>query len=158
MRRKSFKMALVGGAIAIVVLFGIDMATSGIERINGPINGQGVLSVNPSSLEDGRMAGSGEAGSLSSMQGNGSGSMLTEGRDDNERERLIREAQQVIDRLKAEEASGKGQAANERLPGMPELGEQSTVNKLADSTAGILQSLSSQGIRFVVSFFDSVTD
>ena len=47
MRRQSLKMAFVGGAIALVVLFGIDMATSGIETINGPIDQTGALPVNP---------------------------------------------------------------------------------------------------------------
>ncbi len=46
MRRQSLKMAFVGGAIALVVLFGIDMATSGIETINGPMDKTGALPVN----------------------------------------------------------------------------------------------------------------
>lgn len=133
MRRQSVKMAVVGGAIAIVVLFGIDMATSGVERINGPIDQQQALPVDPLPGEDGLGL-------------------------DPEREGLIREAQQLIDRLKTEGASAEERNENERLPGMPDLSEQSTVNKLADGTAGFLQSLSSRSIRFVVSIFDSVTD
>ncbi|CAH1220986.1 hypothetical protein PAECIP111893_04655 [Paenibacillus plantiphilus] len=135
MRRQSVKMAVVGGAIAIVVLFGIDMATSGVERINGPIDQQQALPVDPLPSEDGLGL-------------------------DPEREGLIREAEQMIERLKAEQAqaSAEEQSENERLPGMPDLSEQSTVNKLADGTAGFLQSLSSRSIRFVVSIFDSVTD
>lgn len=136
MRRQSVKMALAGGAIAVVVLFGIDMATNGVERINGPIDRQNMLPL--------PVDGSGPDEKAAGL--------------DPEREKLIREAQQLIDRLKAEQASAEGQDENERLPGTPDLREQSTVNKLADGTAGLLQSLSSKGIRFVVSIFDSVTD
>ena len=47
---------------------------------------------------------------------------------------------------------------NERLPGVPDMTSDSGVNKLADGTAGMLQSMSSKGIRMIVSFFESVTD
>jgi len=49
------------------------------------------------------------------------------------------------------------QQEQERLPGIPDMKVDSKVNQMADGTAGVLQSLSSQGIRFVVSFFESVT-
>ena len=45
-----------------------------------------------------------------------------------------------------------------RLPGLPDTHSQSTVNQVADGTAGVLQSITSKGIRMVVSLFEKVTD
>ena len=47
MRYGMLKTIFVGGAVALIVLFGIDMATSGIERINGPLDGNVITYTQP---------------------------------------------------------------------------------------------------------------
>ncbi|CDN46191.1 hypothetical protein [Paenibacillus sp. P22] len=44
-----------------------------------------------------------------------------------------------------------------RLPGVAPLDSDTGVNRLADGTAGMLQSVSSSGIRMIVTLFDSFT-
>lgn len=44
MNRKGWKLLLVGGAIAFLVIYGIEMSTAGIERIYGPVEGGGTAS------------------------------------------------------------------------------------------------------------------
>ncbi|MBW7460496.1 hypothetical protein K0U00_41180, partial [Paenibacillus sepulcri] len=47
MRSHSLKMVVVGGVVALVVMFGIDIASSGIERINGPLTTEDAMPVYP---------------------------------------------------------------------------------------------------------------
>lgn len=156
MRRNSLKMAIVGGAAALVILFGIDLASSGIERIYGPVNGAGgAEAVNP------------QAGMTSTMLPADTSSTVTQKEQlpenqiyivperrtvaDAQHGRTDEEVRRAYERKIQEEL-------NKRLPGVPDLKSESTVNKVADGTAGALQSISSKGIRMVVSFFESVTD
>lgn len=164
MRRQSLKMAFVGGAIALVVLFGIDMATSGIETINGPIDQTGDLPINPSAYEK-QSAGLDEYTQTPLLEDEAE---VTRKQSVDEKAASQVPRQRVVDaqhgrstadiqRRQAEQIAAQSDA-NERLPGIPDLRTDSSVNQLADGTAGVLQSISSKGIRFVVSFFESVTD
>ncbi|MFC5651780.1 hypothetical protein ACFPYJ_22205 [Paenibacillus solisilvae] len=163
MRRQSLKMAVVGGAIALIVLFGIDMATSGIETINGPIDQSGgALPVNPNHYEE--QAGLDEYTQTPRLENEtGAKQQSTENVQSNQipRQRVVdaqhgRSAEEIQRRLDEQYAAQSDDY--ERLPGIPDLRTDSSVNQLADGTAGMLQSISSKGIRFVVSFFESVTD
>ncbi|QYR20165.1 hypothetical protein KZ483_20265 [Paenibacillus sp. sptzw28] len=159
MRRQTLKTAVVGGLIAIVVLFGIDMASSGIERIYGPIEQNGTLPVGSLEYNDAadQAAPSGQnqaaADDMNVKSAERQGQAVTEG--------IV---QRIVDAQHGRKAE-PGQVAsqpkpgeNDRLPGIPDIREDSTVNKLADGTAGLLQTVSSKGIRALVSFFESVTD
>ncbi len=163
MRRQSLKMAFVGGAIALVVLFGIDMATSGIETINGPIDQTGALPVNPSTYEK-QSAGLDEYTQTPRLEDEtGANQQLPNNEKVSElpRQRVV-DAQHGRSTAELRQRQAEQYAAQvdtyERLSGIPDLRTDSSVNQLADGTAGVLQSISSKGIRFVVSFFESVTD
>lgn len=163
MRHQSLKMALVGGAVALIVMFGIDTATSGIERVNGPMNQTGALAVNPAASYE--QTGSTYESALTTNPGseqlNGNQALPQSPQAVPSIGQRVGDAQhgrrskdgwqlQMVPNVQAD--------PNERLPGLPDLRTDSSVNQLADGTAGVLQSISSKGIRFIVSFFESVTD
>ncbi|BBH21324.1 hypothetical protein Back11_26690 [Paenibacillus baekrokdamisoli] len=163
MRRQSLKMAVVGGAVALVVLFGIDMATSGIERVNGPIDQTGALSVNPTNLYEQPVTSYESPTSSTRTEDN-----LNVDRElpANQGTNATR-AQRVVDAQHGRKTQDPPKLQTDqnlqtdsygRLPGVPDLRTDSSVNQLADGTADVLQSISSKGIRFIVSFFESVTD
>lgn len=155
MRKHTFTTALAGGAIALIVMFGIDMATSGIERIQGPIDGSGQpLQTEQQALQT-RDTYNQQSGQKSLQEqlpedspGIASQRMTVADAQHGKTEADIRREYE----LKLQEE------LNKRLPGLPNMQRQSTVNEVADGTAGVLQSVSSKGIRMVVSFFEKVTD
>ncbi|WP_141506096.1 hypothetical protein [Paenibacillus luteus] len=145
MKRNALKWTVLGGAMAVIIMYGIDMSTSGIERIYGPMDGSSEYTEN----------------------------ILPEETTDPVDERMS-EQQQKIAKLEQELAELKrltlaGEEAypletdnelplvNDRLPGVPIENKQPAVNKIADSTSGLLQNMSSEGIRMVVSIFDGLT-
>lgn len=127
MRRNGWKLMAVGGAITFLVLFGMEMSTTGIERIYGPIEG-------------------------------GEGYTTGGGRKlyPSETDKRIAELERELDDIRriAYGDAYKDEKGHPRLPGIPYENDQAAVNKLADSTSGLLQSASSKGIRFIVSLFD----
>ncbi|RAP76745.1 hypothetical protein [Paenibacillus montanisoli] len=155
MRSQSMKMALIGGAVALIILFGIDMASSGIERVYGPVEGS-VQSVDP--------AGYSSSASLPSEEVIGTeeakGGELPENQADLSGRRTVADAQhgRTEEEIRKEYERKLQEELNKRLTGLPDLRSDATVNKVADGTAGMLQTMSAKGIRMVVSFFESVTD
>lgn len=127
MNRKTWKLLLLGGAITFVVLFGMEMSTSGIERIYGPMDGSRQYD-----YDNGEQVYA------------------------NETDRRIAELEKELDDIRRIAYGDEYVGENERLPGMPVEDEQAAVNKMADSTSGLLQTASSKGIRFVVSLFDGL--
>lgn len=142
--KSAMKWTLLGGALAFVILYGIEMSSSGIERIYGPIEA--------------------EDGYTEIVQPEPSAQPVNE----------IDPTRQKIEQLEKELAEIKRQAGlasdsdwsgeeeelpleNERLPGIPLENDQPAVNRLADSTSGLLENMSSEGIRIVVSIFDGLT-
>ncbi|RIX54103.1 hypothetical protein D3P08_07595 [Paenibacillus nanensis] len=133
MGRHAWKWLGIGCALAFLVLFGLEMSTTGIERIYGPIEGE-------------YAEGS-----------NGIASAVNE-RYESETDKRIAELERELEEVRRL-ANGDGymdEKGYPRLPGVPYEDEEPAVNKLADSTSGMLQSASSAGIRFVVSLFDGL--
>ncbi|MFC4104004.1 hypothetical protein [Paenibacillus xanthanilyticus] len=152
MRKQPLKWGIVGGMIVLMVMFGIDVATSGVERIYGPVEQQEatpIASQGPSRAEYPALQPETETGYHPRQ--------TAQEQDAPVYRPTVAEAQRHPERA-AERYTEMTQVENERLPGIPDLRDDTTVDKLADGTAGALQSLSSQGIRFVVSLFESVTD
>ncbi|MBO7746491.1 hypothetical protein I8J29_19950 [Paenibacillus sp. MWE-103] len=165
MRRQTIKTAFVGGAVALIVLFGIDIATSGIERINGPVDTirSALPGMTAATGTSGATGTTGLSGSYGEDRSQAQGDALLPERDvviapvpqmtvqDAQHGRTEEEIRREYERKLQEELA-------KRLPGLPAAGSQSTVNQVADGTAGVLQSISAKGIRLVVSFFEKVTD
>ncbi|MFF2481614.1 hypothetical protein [Paenibacillus sp. NPDC058071] len=145
MKKNAIKWMVLGGVLVFIVLYAMEMSQTGIERIYGPIEG----------------------GRPTAVAGNGS---LEEDYTEPEAEPaygkggapLSDEAERKIARLEKELAEVRKLAElnsqKERLPGIKTGDGKPTVNKLADETAGLLQSVSSGSIKFVVSLFGSVAN
>jgi hypothetical protein len=148
MRKNPFKWVIIGGALAVIVMYGLELSTSGIERVYGPVEGgQGYVSV-PLQQGSAEQAADDE---------------LTY------QEKKIAKLERELEELKRAAAKGNREqtdypgpetewAEEERLPGIPLDDSQPTVNQLADSTSSLLQNMSSGGIRFIVSIFDGLTE
>lgn len=124
MKGNAWKWLTIGGVIALLVMFGLEMSTTGIERIYGPMNGEEYT------------AGAGESEYKS------------------ETEERIAELERELAEIRRITYGNGYEGEETRLPGIPYENDQPAVNKLADSTSGLLQSASSKGIRFVVGLFD----
>jgi hypothetical protein len=144
MKRITLKWILLGGAIAIIVMYGIDMSSAGIERIYGPMEGGNEYTENVQPVET-----ADPVKELATVQ-----------------QQKIAELERELEELKRLATKGteyaneyaEGQLIdNERLPGVPLENDQPAVNRIADSTSGLLQNMSSEGIRMVVSIFDGLT-
>ncbi|MBH5318158.1 hypothetical protein I6N90_10095 [Paenibacillus sp. GSMTC-2017] len=129
MNRNPWKWLALGGVLTIIVLFGLEMSNTGIERIYGPIEGGEIVETKRNDF-------------------------TYESKTEKRIAELERELEQIR-HLAYEEGTIAGND-HPRLPGMPYEENDATVNKIADSTAGLLQSASSGGIRFVGSLFDGL--
>lgn len=125
MKRQSWKWLLLGGALTFLILFGMELSTKGVENIYGPLE-----------TETGYAPPSGEVQYASDT------------------DRRIAELERELAEIRELTYEGSRWREEERLPGMPYREDHPAVNKLADSTAGMLQNASSKGMRFVVSLFE----
>jgi hypothetical protein len=135
MKRDGWKWALAGGAIALLIVYGLDSADNGIRNVYGPVG----ANVQPPAV-------------------NSSSQVLPETTVEVERSALTREQYDNSSTALDSEAYRNTYAGNERLPGVPYDSSEPTVNKLADGAAGVLQSVSSNGIKLFVSMFDGMMD
>ncbi|MWC27534.1 hypothetical protein [Paenibacillus sp. MMS18-CY102] len=148
MKRDGWKWALAGGAIALLIVYGLDTADRGINNVYGPV-GENVETpaVNstvqryaPVNNSEGNLA-SGTESSPNHATGNGS-----------------QQQAQMQQPTGQSEWDGRSANGSERLPSVPYDSEEPAVNRLADGAAGVLQSVSSGGIRLFVSVFDGIMD
>ncbi|WP_127532278.1 hypothetical protein [Paenibacillus kobensis] len=143
MRRDGWKWALAGGAIALLIVYGLDSADSGIENVYGPV-GEGAqthaVNENFEPLQNGQT----DVRSNAAQKGEGSVEAGTVSGRTKQQETVQRDAQPYT--------------PEERLPGVPYDTSEPAVNKLADGAAGVLQSVSSGGIKLFVSVFDGIMD
>lgn len=150
MKKAALKWILIGGALVFILLYGIEMSSSGIERIYGPVEGSNQrLSANESSMKSAEKE---YKDALADLQ-----------------QRKIALLEQELTELRELAVkAGYSDASIEsdwkysrdyydRLLGLPIETEQAGVDKLADSASGMLQAASSGGIRFVVSLFEGLT-
>ncbi len=142
MRNKGWRWAVLGGALTVILLYGLEMTTAGIERIQGPFT----------------PANEGEATVVEQQQ---------EQQASKQEEAHLTAAELKIAELERELQQLKKIAMQERVSNKPgEAGHiaevslsadnSAAVNKFADSASDMLQSASSGGIRFVVSIFEGL--
>jgi hypothetical protein len=141
----ALKWTVLGGAMAIIIMYGIDRSSAGIERIYGPIEG-----VNGNTEMEQAEQYVQPANDFQKEQQQKIAQL------EQELKELKRLASYGEDANKAETAETLP-IENERMPGIPLKNDQPAVNKIADSTSGLLQNMSSEGIRMVVSIFDGLT-
>ncbi|WP_168119323.1 hypothetical protein [Paenibacillus sp. HB172176] len=140
MKHGAWKWIMMGVALTIIVLFGIEMSTTGIERIYGPI--------------DGTQAGSETNAAITETAADQSDKA-------SETERRIDELERELERIR--KLAGKGadrdwlrDELQKELEEVPPQDGQPAVDKIADSTSGLLQSASTNGIKLVAHLFDGL--
>lgn len=143
MKQSALKWTVLGGVLVFIILYGMEMSSTGIERIYGPIEGSGASSITLSPQTDYP-----EEGARPSIKDTSAGLSDAAERKIAKLEEELAEVREIAER------NIRGQ----RLPGVTGDPDVPAVNKLADGTAGMLQSVTTSGIRFVVSLFDSVTN
>jgi|GEM_PF-293600 hypothetical protein len=139
----AFKWVVLGGVLVFIVLYGVEMSSAGIERIYGPLDSNGNSSAIMS--DDDRYNLAASDNESAGMEGTGLSSAAERKIADLEKE--LKEVRKIAEQ----------NARHERLPGISSDSGEPTVNKVADGTAGLLQSVSNSGIRFIASLFGSVT-
>ncbi|WP_138753312.1 hypothetical protein [Paenibacillus sinopodophylli] len=146
MRRNSLKWTLLGGSLAIVILYGIDVSSKGIERIYGPIEESGNYTEIVQQQEREKPVETFEMVQQTKIA-----------ELEKELEQLKRMAEMGSEEYTSEFEDSQLPDSGVRLSGVPVVDDRPAVNRIADSTSGLLQNMSSEGIRFVVSIFDGLT-
>ncbi|KRE54198.1 hypothetical protein [Paenibacillus sp. Soil522] len=146
MKRNTLKWTVLGGAMAIIIMYGIDMTSAGIERIYGPVEGADEYT---------------ETASPEETVNPRNEFAVSQQKKIAELEKELEELKRLASLAEAEYTPAPAPAEsiaaeNERLPGVPTQNDQPAVNRIADSTSGLLQNMSSEGIRMVVSIFDGL--
>lgn len=146
MKRNTLKWTVLGGAMAIIIMYGIDMTSAGIERIYGPVEGADEYT---------------ETASPEETVNPRNEFTVAQQKKIAELEKELAELKRLASHAEAEYSpepapAESAAAENERLPGVPSQNDQPAVNRIADSTSGLLQNMSSEGIRMVVSIFDGL--
>ncbi|MBD3917914.1 hypothetical protein H8B09_04045 [Paenibacillus sp. PR3] len=136
MKRDGWKWALAGGAIALLIVYGIDSADNGIRNVYGPVGAD-----------------------VQAPAVNGGNQLTPEATNTTvERNTSSRDEEYTKGTNESVNSNRDGYNGNERLPGVPYDTSEPTVNKLADGAAGVLQSVSSGSIKLFVSMFDGIMD
>ncbi|KKC47088.1 MULTISPECIES: hypothetical protein [Paenibacillus] len=159
-RRSQLKWTVLGAALAAVLMFGMEMTTGGINRVYGPIEGSDPAAV-------GRFAEAAKAREQLQAAQKYEAELRQLQKKYGVQPSAPAEAQTAFagDAESSGASSGdvsawNGYSAGDeryRLPGVAPLDSDTGVNRLADGTAGMLQSVSSSGIRMIVTLFDSFT-
>jgi hypothetical protein len=153
--RKSWQYMLLGAAIAFFVLYGIELSSDGMEDVYGPL---GPRSVDRTETERG---GYGSYGGGSYPAGPRGGTVSPHQDPygawpgDTYGETGTGDAPDQDDGNAWPERTGGYDGYGYPYAGAE--GGGGAVSRLADGTAGLLQSMAKGGIRFIVSLFESVT-
>ncbi|GMK41380.1 hypothetical protein PCCS19_44360 [Paenibacillus sp. CCS19] len=143
MKRDGWKWALAGGAIALLIVYGLDSADNGIRNVYGPVGAD----VQPPAVNGGSQFAPATSNTTVERDTPASNEGFVENNNNNNK-----------NNNRIESNPNNSYAGNERLPGVPYDTSEPTVNKLADGAAGVLQSVSSGGIKLFVSMFDGIMD
>jgi len=137
MRKQPWKYGMLGALVVVAVLYGIELTSQGLADVYGPLD-------------------------------RGTAPQVQQDIETQPIETPVGEspepAQQPITEVGGEGAGASREPLAEQgeqpgpLPAAPPPAGESSVNRLADGTAGLLQSVTSGGIRLVVSMFEAITD
>jgi len=137
MRRDSIKLMLLAGVVAFAVLYGMDLAGSGIQRVYGPLDNPGATAEDGSGYGPAADDASAVKPDAKSAE-NGSAS----GRSS---------------RYYAREPEGIA-FDNPDEPVIPRFGKEAVVDRIAGKTGEVLHDLSKEGIRMVAHLFDQAAN
>lgn len=155
-RGKAWKWLILGGALTVILLYMLEMTTTGIERIYGPLDETAAAAQSPISTEhsstglipiqtnDRQQESTGAASAKGSIQGSAIDqeiAALEAEIAELKRLALLKEKEELQQKLLINEDAAKP-----------------AVNRMADSTSEVLQSASSTGLQFIANLFSKVID
>lgn len=151
-RSNAWKWLIIGSAITIIALYMLEMTSSGIERVYGPLDGTATAA--QSIEEAGLIPIEREAPEAASnlqtnetvKQGQASGSAI---------EREIAVLEEEIAELKRLALLKEKEELQQKLL-LNEDASKPAVNRFADSTSEVLQNASSSGLQFIANLFSNV--
>ncbi|WP_080840558.1 hypothetical protein [Cohnella massiliensis] len=135
MKRDIWKLSIVAALLVLAMMYGMELASSGISNVYGPLEGEEIRS--------------GEAGETVPDP-------ETAPEEARERAERTEEGTPAGQRY-ADEPPGIAYDS-EAEPTIPRNDSEPVVDRLAGKTAETLQQLSKSGIRFIVSLFDQATE
>lgn len=159
-RGKAWKWLLLGSAVTIIVLYMLELTTSGIERVYGPLE-QGSVAAERQLLDEQQASASENQSGLIPITENEQyalqptdvpqSSSSGESAVDKEIAALEAEIAELkrLALLKEKEELQKKLLINEDA-------SKPAVNRMADSTSEVLQSASSSSIQFIAKLFNNV--
>jgi len=154
-RSKAWKWIILGGAITVILLYMLEMTTTGIERIYGPLDETAAAAQSPTSNElstglipiladDSKIESSDTASVMDASQGSVIDqeiAALEAEIAELKRLALLKEKEELQQKLLINEEAAKP-----------------AVNRMADSTSEVLQNASSTGLQFIAKLFSNVID
>jgi len=142
-RGKAWKWLLVGSAMTIIVLYMLEMTTTGIERVYGPLSPQ-----QPVALQQNEAYQAPDTTNSTSETVSIDPSLSPI-------EQEIAALEQEVARLKKQSLENEKTNLQSQLL-INEAAEQPAVNRLADTTSGVLQNASSSGMQYIAQLFSKV--
>jgi len=136
---KGWKWLLLGVGVTIIVLYMLEMTTTGMERVYGPMQ----IDNNPKTEQTPERA----------PEESGPQTVLKE--YDSALERQIAQLEQEILELKKLALEKEKEELQAKMI-VNHLVTEPSVNRLADSTAGVLQQVSGSGIQFIAGIFHDI--
>lgn len=136
MRRDIVKLAIVGVLILLAMMYGMELASSGISTVYGPLEESGTRIAQDGQREAEPPDAAAEASEAAAARRAGGA-------------RFADEPPGIA------YDPGTGPDA---VPAIPRLDREPVVDRLAGKTAETLQQLSKSGIRLIVSLFESATE
>ncbi|MBB6673968.1 hypothetical protein [Cohnella nanjingensis] len=142
MGRDLLKLALIGGLIVFAVMYGMELANSGINTVYGPVDKREATTASQPQAT-GAPQRQADVAAKDKLNGAAAGNGRSDGRYADEPPGL------AVDGAGGTGGTGDGYA-------IPRDDHQPAVDRLAGKTAEALQSISKGGIRLIVSLFDKV--
>jgi len=146
------KMLLFAALVAVSVFFGIDIATSGLERVHGPVNGAaaqpfgwtaGRSGAEPTATATATRPGAAQSGAAAGLRAQAAGQTAAASG------RTAVASQHASSAVASRNASAAAQAAAPNA-------EKSFINRLSIKTGDALRFLAKTAIRFVAAAFETL--
>lgn len=145
MRKDSVKLLLMAGGLALAIMYGMELASSGIAAVHGPLGAAGSSKGAGTVLhtEDDWIASDGQRSEEGTRTGSGNAA------DD-----PARNGKKVGT---SQESQREGTGTDSSGPVIPRHDREPIVDRVSGKTASVLHDVSKSGIRFVVSLFEKAT-
>ncbi|MEK4249586.1 hypothetical protein [Paenibacillus sp. FSL W7-1287] len=152
-RNKAWKWLVLGGAITVILLYMLEMTTTGIERIYGPLDETAAAAQSQTSNE--KAIGLIPIEAADDTQA--SDSFKTNFTPESPIDKEIAALEAEIAELKRLALLKEKEELQQKLL-LNEDAAKPAVNRVADTTSEVLQNASSSGLQFIAKLFSNVID